>query len=319
MNKKLPKWEHEGWVGVQHREVLRCVAAELKARKAPTIFKVAEPGSSDRTIIREQKVKLLTPRTSTIVKLAVVRDAIETTFGRNVSDADIWKAAAGKDFLPRPAQFLWKGIHNAHRVGKYWTHIPECEDRAMCKDCEVIPGQEIVWRAAETLWLKKEAVWPAVTLGTILGCGLAEFRDDKGKIKCGTQRLYRILVSESAYLIWKLRNNRVISHDGAPATEEEIVNKWKFTINQRLQVDRRGLGSRRVRLGKSRGRASKLLAMTDSGLGMKIVPVVVWFSFGIPGDRLRWGKHSPGTPVLVRGGLSDSRHDVEQEGAVGRD
>jgi hypothetical protein len=87
--------------------------------------------------------------------------------------------------------------------GKFWTHIPECEDRAKCKDCNVIedldhiltgcksPGQEIIWKAAKSLWLEKEAVWPTVSLGTILGCGLAEFRDDKGKIKPGTQRLYR--------------------------------------------------------------------------------------------------------------------------------
>jgi S-adenosylhomocysteine hydrolase len=45
---KLSGWEHEGWVGVSNRNVLRCMAAELKARKAPTIFEVAEPGSPDR-------------------------------------------------------------------------------------------------------------------------------------------------------------------------------------------------------------------------------------------------------------------------------
>jgi hypothetical protein len=44
-------------------------------------------------------------------------------------------------------------------------------------------------------------------------------------------------MSETAYLTWKLRNERVISRDRAPATEEEIINEWKFTINQRLQVD----------------------------------------------------------------------------------
>jgi hypothetical protein len=62
-------------------------------------------------------------------------------------------------------------------------------------------GQELVWKAAETLWKEKEEVWPEVSLGTILGCGLAEFRDDKGKVKAGMQRLYRILMSESAYVI----------------------------------------------------------------------------------------------------------------------
>jgi ribonuclease HI len=52
MNKKLSNWEHEGWVGVPHREVLRCLAAEVKARKAPTFFRVAAPGSPNRAQCR---------------------------------------------------------------------------------------------------------------------------------------------------------------------------------------------------------------------------------------------------------------------------
>jgi ribonuclease HI len=53
MNKKLTSWEHEGWVGVPHCDILWCIAAELKARKAPTIFKLAVPGSSSRILCRQ--------------------------------------------------------------------------------------------------------------------------------------------------------------------------------------------------------------------------------------------------------------------------
>jgi ribonuclease HI len=146
----------------------------------------------------------------------------------------------------------------------------------LCKECEMMedlehiftsctsPGQEIIWRATEALWLERESTWPAVSLGTILGCGLAEFRDDKGKLRHGTQRLYRILMSESAFLIWKLRNDRVISRDGVPATEEEIVNKWKFAVNQRLQVDIM-LANRPMR-GMRPALASKLVLETWSGI-----------------------------------------------------
>jgi ribonuclease HI len=147
---------------------LRCIAAELKARKAPTTFKLAAPGSSDRLpcrqaailakraarmqttetwdltlpqgtalpglslqgnrqrifyrSIREIKSQAAVPRASTVANLEIIRNTIEDTFGRNVSDADIWKAVTVKDILPRTAQFLWRGIHNAHRIGKYWTH-----------------------------------------------------------------------------------------------------------------------------------------------------------------------------------------------------
>ncbi|KAJ7314190.1 hypothetical protein DFH08DRAFT_917899 [Mycena albidolilacea] len=291
MNTKLPDWEHEGWVGNPHRDMLRCLAAELKARKAPTFFKLAEPGTPERlrcrqaTIlakeaartrenaqwdftlpkdtalpglslqgnrqrvfyrsIREEKMRKLTPCPSTTKTLELVRKAAEESFGRCVSDAEIWKAVHTKELLPRTAQFLWKGLHNALKIGKHWGHIPECEDRASCKECDVTedlahilvgcrsPGQELIWKAAKSLWLEKEAHWPTISLGTVLGFGLAEFRDDRGKLKRGMQRLYQILISESAYLIWKIRNDRVISRDGEPTTEEEIVNGMDRTLANR--------------------------------------------------------------------------------------
>ncbi|KAJ7734174.1 hypothetical protein DFH07DRAFT_780395 [Mycena maculata] len=163
INKKLPQWEHEGWVGVPNREILCCLAAELKARKAPTFFRVAAPGSPERALcrqaamlakravrapteeewdftlpndmglpglslqgnrqrvfyrsIREAKAPKVAQRQSTVKKLRVVREAAENIFGRRVTDADIWKAATAKDILPRTAQFLWKGLHDAHRIG----------------------------------------------------------------------------------------------------------------------------------------------------------------------------------------------------------
>ncbi|KAJ7321907.1 hypothetical protein DFH08DRAFT_818285 [Mycena albidolilacea] len=277
MNKKLSKWEHKGWAGTPHCEVLKCLAAGLKARKVPTIFKMAEPGTPERMMcrqatilakgvartpeskewdltipigtalpglslqgnrqrifycsIREEKTKNMAPRPSTMKSLELVQKTVEDTFGRYVSDTDVWRAVYVKDILPRTAQFLWKGLHNAHRISKYWTHIPECEDCTICKACNTTedlahilvkcqsPGQEIIWKAAESLWLEKETQWPAVSLGTILGCGLAEFRDKKNKLKhdYGMIGLYP---------------------DGEQTTEDEIVKKWKYAINQQLQVDK---------------------------------------------------------------------------------
>ncbi|KAJ7301675.1 hypothetical protein DFH08DRAFT_723969, partial [Mycena albidolilacea] len=203
--------------------------------------------------IREEKTKKLTPKLSTIKNLELVRKAAEDIFGRYVSDANIWRAVHAKDILPRTAQFLWKGLHNAHRIGKYWVHIPECEDRAICKECNVTedlahilvgcrsPGQEIIWEAARSLWLEKETQWPAVSLGTILGLsvvGQGITRSRTGYSQKGMWVIHDILMSKSAYLIWKIRNDRVISRDREPATEDEIKNRWKYAINLQLQVDK---------------------------------------------------------------------------------
>ncbi|KAJ7756079.1 hypothetical protein DFH07DRAFT_773273 [Mycena maculata] len=218
MNKKLPDWELEGWVDVKHRDVLRCLAAELKARRARTTFKIAAPASPEKAwclkasilakqsarnrveerwdltlppntalpgmrlqgnrqhvfyrSIREIKDRNRTPRPSTLKMLDAVRKDVEAAFGRYVTDADIWLALTAKDLLPRTTQFLWKGLHKAHRIGNYWNHIPECGDRAICQECGVLedlehillrctsPGQNIVWQTAETLWRRKKKSGP---------------------------------------------------------------------------------------------------------------------------------------------------------------
>jgi hypothetical protein len=49
------------------------------------------------------------PRHSTVKMLEIVRKAAADEFGKYVSDTDIWRSLASKDFLLRTAQFLWKG------------------------------------------------------------------------------------------------------------------------------------------------------------------------------------------------------------------
>ncbi|KAF8180956.1 hypothetical protein K438DRAFT_1602199 [Mycena galopus ATCC 62051] len=297
MTKKLSKWEVEGWVGVRHRKILKCLAAELKARRAKTTFVVAAQGSDAQRMcreamgraklearrgrtckialdippgtaltgirlqgtrqkifyrgIREMKVQALETRPSSKKKLTEVKISLRRLRDRLVTDEEIWRSLRDKAFAPRVAQFLWKSMHNAHRIGHYWTHIPECEDRAICQTCgeeenlEHIllkcesPGRDIIWKAAEKLWRTKEPEWPELSLGGILGCGLVAvgFRDAAGKPDKGLRRLYKILVSESAYTIWKIRNDRVISRSGEPLDESAIINKWVFNLNQRLQLD----------------------------------------------------------------------------------
>ncbi|KAF8142391.1 hypothetical protein K438DRAFT_1635614 [Mycena galopus ATCC 62051] len=295
MTKKLARYELEGWVDVRHSENLKCLAAELKVRKARTNFIVAEQGSAAQRMgheastlakmgttgarlreialdipagtkltgirlegnrqktsyrgIREVKIQALEPRKSTNRKLKQVRESLKTLRNKLVTDEEIWRSFRDKTFLPRTSQFLWRAMHNAHRVGHYWTHIPECEDRAICQDCGEeedlehfllqckSPGAGFIWKAAEKLWKEKEPEWPELSLGSILGCGLVNFKDEDGKQKRGTRCLYKILISESAYMIWKIRNDRVISRSGEPLDEAAILNKWIFNLNQRLQQD----------------------------------------------------------------------------------
>jgi ribonuclease HI len=93
---------------------------------------------------------------------------------------------------------------------------------------------------AKALWLKKHDFWPSiVNTGSIVGCGLGKFKSAKGQHKPGANRLYRILLSESAYLIWKICCERLLvrSNEEQWHSPKEIQNCWLHAMNKRLQFD----------------------------------------------------------------------------------
>src|SRR3954449_10130553 len=144
-------------------------------------------------------------------------------------------------------------MHNVHKCGKFWNNIPGLEQRATCPVCNEeesmehillecnAPGQKIIWKLTKELWLKKHDTWPVLKYGTILGCSMADFKIEEGAPQQGKNRLYRILMSESAFLIWKLRCERRISKEDDPEkfhSETEIHNRWVVIINNRLNLDK---------------------------------------------------------------------------------
>ncbi|KAJ7663723.1 hypothetical protein DFH06DRAFT_986691 [Mycena polygramma] len=179
-----------------------------------------------------------------------VTSEIERIFDRIVTPTQVWRSIRHRDFSRQLKNFLWKSLHSAHRIGeRFWKHIPNCEERGICQFCDEPedlehillkcrrPGQALMWSLAKELWLKKHHTWPELTLGSVLGCGLATFKVEKGEPLIGTARLYRILISETMFAIWKVRNDCVIKRAGEPLVENAIRNKWLNTINTRLQFD----------------------------------------------------------------------------------
>ncbi|KAJ7142254.1 hypothetical protein C8R44DRAFT_865616 [Mycena epipterygia] len=197
--------------------------------------------------IKEQKDAVSRKATDNNIKQVI--EAIKREFGWAPTAAQIWKSIRHKDFTRQLTNFLYKSLHSAHKIGAYWKHIPECEERGVrqfCNETEDLdhillrcrkPGQKLVWSLAKELWLKKYPVWSEPSLGNILGCSLATFKDEKKKNLNGTTRLYRILISESVFVIWKLRNESVIKKQGETLADNLIRNKWLHAINLRLQFD----------------------------------------------------------------------------------
>lgn len=95
------------------------------------------------------------------------------------------------------------------------------------------------WKMANNLWRNKRSSNIPTELGDILGCALTNY-ETNGKPNKGINRLYRIIVSETAYLIWKIRNERRI-RDGDTTTDipnEMVERRWTNAINKRLTIDR---------------------------------------------------------------------------------
>ena len=204
------------------------------------------------TIYKHLKNKQNITRRTTNRSLNLIRNATKTAFDFTPTDEAIWKSVRHKDITKKVRDFLWKQMHGIYRLGNFWTNIPECEERAICPLCnETETFQHIVesCRSTETtvirqatneLWRRKYTEDLIITEGTVLGCGLANFVKENGKPDAAKNRLYRILISEAAHLIWILRCERRIQGTDRPDQnhlERMVQKKWYNKINERMQID----------------------------------------------------------------------------------
>ncbi|KAE9397028.1 hypothetical protein BT96DRAFT_958043 [Gymnopus androsaceus JB14] len=167
--------------------------------------------------------------------------ATERTIGKVQHDLHV------ENHVTPMAEHLWKSI----RDPEFWKHIPECEERMMCAHCNEIeslehillecdrPWRRLIWEMAKSLWPKTpdHGPWKEPNLGIILGTNLLEFKDAKGKSAPGIKRLYKILITESAHLIWKLHWEAVIDRENEDIPDKETYNRLCQVLNQRLARD----------------------------------------------------------------------------------
>lgn len=184
----------------------------------------------------------------------MTRHEVQKINGKFPTDKILWRSVHHEDFQRPIRTFLWLMMHNAHKVGDYWVHKAKNKEHwANCNRCGVedsmdhilteceAPEVKTIWNLAEKLWKMKMSTWPGIrNAASILACGLADFRSPNGKKLTGANRLYRIIIFESAHLIWKIRCMGLFETDPEKPeiTEKEIHNKWIKMINLRLELDK---------------------------------------------------------------------------------
>ncbi|KAF6753392.1 ribonuclease H-like protein [Ephemerocybe angulata] len=193
-------------------------------------------------------------RRRTAAQIEKTKAAVLGATGVEPKKEAIWKSLRKRKkgtLTQKFSAFAWKSLHEGYKVGKYWRHITE--DRLRCQPCNAdvesmnhimhecrVSGQETVWRLAQEAWAHTGIQWPEVTFDLILGIGTVEVKGSDGKIKDGRTRLFQILITESAYLIWILRCEWRIAREQNTAqihTAQEIEARWRKAITRRLRLD----------------------------------------------------------------------------------
>ncbi|RDX52284.1 hypothetical protein OH76DRAFT_1345381 [Lentinus brumalis] len=222
--------------------------------------------------------KTAKPRAATVRMIARVIDSITHTYGVTITQRTLWNAIRHKDVSRTMRDFWWKALHDALRVGTYWEHIPGYEQRAVCQVCGMVdslehillecdaPGQKTVWELTNHMLQAKGIPTPQWSFGALLGAIAAPFpRTGEDTLKTGQRRLFRIVMTESVHLLWKLRCHRVIECEGEPGkwpTAREVRGRWRAAINRRLNMDK---GLVAGRLG-NRGIDKQLVLSTWCGV-----------------------------------------------------
>ncbi|EAU86973.2 hypothetical protein CC1G_08444 [Coprinopsis cinerea okayama7 len=194
-------------------------------------------------------------RSRTHRNLDLIANTIEELNGEKPKEEAIWASTRRGTDIRKPIKtFIWKCIHEAHKVGRYWEHTDVADTYMPCSHCDVdvesmhhimfectATGQTTVWEEVDKLWQATGLDKPHISLALIMGVNLVTIRSEDGTAAPGATRLFRILVSEAAYLIWVLRCEWRIGKEADARmipTAEHIRNRLLANINKRLRFDR---------------------------------------------------------------------------------
>jgi ribonuclease HI/exonuclease III len=203
------------------------------------------------------------------------------------NEANVWSDMWHKSVRKPIAQFFYALMNGTQKVGRFWLNIEGWEDYAKCKLCGAdIEDMEhilikcksahrrITWELCRKTWPEKNETWPAITMGTVLGCNSItlkpdvpteqepEPRDDE-KAR-GRSQLMRETIREAAHLVWGMRCERTVGKREAEHTAAEIERRWNDKIVDRFKSDRALV----LRAGKAPSKVKALKAKWDAVVDM---------------------------------------------------
>ncbi|KAH9858718.1 hypothetical protein C2E23DRAFT_864565 [Lenzites betulinus] len=235
---------------------LRITGAKLQALSQRLAYKA----------IRAIKDKKTKPRRATGETIEKITADVERAYGVKLRPQAVWEALKGKHITKECRQFWWKALNDAFMVGRHWLRekMPDqLKERATCAKCGVLDsmehilldceetGRREIWRLVESTWRRTRNEWPELTWGVIMGAPAAVIRDNENARKPEAENLWKAMITEAVYEIWKLRCERVIQREGREFSENEVTNRWYKMMDRRVALDRnmtaKHLGKRALR------------------------------------------------------------------------
>ncbi|KAI9070087.1 RnaseH-domain-containing protein [Trametes sanguinea] len=254
---------HSGVVGNEGADVLAGAGAALDPPHLPMFLPAPRRYLSSGMALRYatqsllyrgiREHSLLDDRRATVTNLMMATAALTSFNGRAPLPEILWGALRRDPVDRKVRDYLWKALHSAHRVGKFWTHISGFESRALCgicgstesmehilQDCAALETSR-VWKLAKVFLAQRNVVIPPLpSFGLYLGAAAAVHEGRDGTVVPGATRLLRLVLTEAAYLVWRLRCTRVIEWSEEPGRSHAVSavdNMWYARLNQRLRTD----------------------------------------------------------------------------------
>jgi len=179
-------------------------------------------------------------------------DALEELGSLRPTEQKLWKDLKYYKIRKNIGDWLWMLIHNRLRSGAYWKNVPSYEERAYCKYCQnletmdhilfscTIEGREKIWEMAEKLYelpMKENnrLSWTVPSKALLRGLSSIKLRNTNGKYNNRQQKdIYKLIVPEMAWLLWKCRNKRVICQEIQPS---QIKSRLVAEMNNRIKIE----------------------------------------------------------------------------------
>ncbi|TFK91185.1 hypothetical protein K466DRAFT_542257 [Polyporus arcularius HHB13444] len=261
---------HTGVAGNEEADKLAKKGAEMLWRETDTLPAPKKTylhnGAAMRAIsqrlayrgIMTRKTEGIRPATERITDRVVA--AIEEQTGKRLTKSILWKSLRHRDVARKISEFLWRCLHDSLKVGPYWKHVKGLEARTMCTACGVEETTEHILVECETpatmeirrllarILRKRTGAAANLSFGALLGATAAAPAVSPRNDAAAIARFSKIVITESVYLIWKLRCERTIEHAENPEkwhSASVARAKWYACLNRRLGLER-ALTSRRL-------------------------------------------------------------------------